>query len=124
MTRWTPEELDAIGAADELNIAPVREDGTLRSSTTIWVVRIGDDLYVRSYHGRSGSWFGHVLASDSGRIRAEVLSATSPVEEPADADPSAIDDAYRRKYARRGRQYVDAMVSPNAAAATLRLVPR
>ena len=40
------------------------------------------------------------------------------------ADDRAIDEAYRTKYGRSGGGYVDAMVSPNARAATLRLVPR
>jgi len=44
--------------------------------------------------------------------------------EPGDADHAAIDQAYRRKYARYSRTYVDPMVSPDAAAATLRLTPR
>ena len=46
MSRWTSDELDKIGAAEELQIASVRRDGTLRKPVTIWVVRHGDDLYV------------------------------------------------------------------------------
>jgi hypothetical protein len=52
MGDWIPDELNKIGAADELQIAALRPDGTLRPFTTIWVVRVGDDLYVRSYRGR------------------------------------------------------------------------
>jgi hypothetical protein len=44
--------------------------------------------------------------------------------EPGDADQSAIDQAYRAKYARYSRSYVDAMLSDDARAATLRLLPR
>jgi len=47
MTAWTGEELARIGAADELELAALRRDGTLRKPVTIWVVRHGDDLYVR-----------------------------------------------------------------------------
>lgn len=54
MTSWTPEQLGAIGTADELDIAALRPDGTLRPYTTIWVVQAGDGLYVRSYRGRTG----------------------------------------------------------------------
>ncbi len=61
MRDWTAEELDRIGAADELEIAALRPDGSLRPFTTIWVVRVGDDLYVRSYRGRRGGWFRSVL---------------------------------------------------------------
>ena len=48
MTAWTSDELDKIGAADELELASLRRDGTLRKPVTVWVVRRGD-LYVRSY---------------------------------------------------------------------------
>jgi hypothetical protein len=41
MIAWTTDELDRIDAADELEIASVRSDGTLRAPTTIWVVRLG-----------------------------------------------------------------------------------
>jgi hypothetical protein len=44
MTAWTTDDLDKIDTADELEIASVRPDGTLRNPTTIWVVRLGDDL--------------------------------------------------------------------------------
>ena len=57
MSVWTQDELDRIGSADELQIAPRRRDGTLRRLVTIWVVRLGDDLYIRSYRGRSDAWF-------------------------------------------------------------------
>ncbi len=57
MNAWTSDELGRIEAADELQIASVRRDGTLRNPTTIWVVRLGDDLYVRSVNGRTSGWF-------------------------------------------------------------------
>jgi Uncharacterized protein conserved in bacteria (DUF2255) len=63
MTDWTARELNVIGAAEELDIAPARPDRSLRPYTTIWVVRVGDELYVRSYRGRRGSWFRHALQS-------------------------------------------------------------
>lgn len=48
MGTWTSDELDTIGGAEELEIAPVRDDGTQRKPVTIWVVRDRDDIYVRS----------------------------------------------------------------------------
>ena len=48
---WTDDELARIGDATELELASRRPDGTLRSFTTMWVVRVGDDLYVRSAGG-------------------------------------------------------------------------
>ncbi len=124
MRDWTAEELDRIGAADELEIAALRPDGSLRPATTIWVVRVGDDLYVRSYRGRRGAWFRSVLQRPEGRIRAGGLSRDVAFQEPDDADHAAIDHAYRTKYAGYASSYVDPMVSPDATAATLRLIPR
>ena len=49
MTGWTSDELARIGTAEELQIASLRRDGTLRNPRTIWVVRVVDDLYVRSH---------------------------------------------------------------------------
>jgi len=51
MTNWTSDELNKIGKAEELQIESLRSDGTLRNPVTIWVVRIHDDLYVRSVNG-------------------------------------------------------------------------
>ena len=123
MNEWNSIELDEIAAAEELDIASVRPDGTLRPYTTIWMVRVGDDVYVRSYRGRGGGWYRHALRRHRGRIRAGGIERDVTLEEPEDADHHAIDDAYRRKYARHASTYVDPMVSPVATAATLRLAP-
>ena len=47
MGAWTEAELADIGSANELLIAPERRDGTLQSSRIVWVVRHGNDVYVR-----------------------------------------------------------------------------
>src|SRR5689334_11494653 len=57
MANWTGDELDTIGKADELQIVTVRSDGTKRKPVTIWVVRHGDDLYVRSGYGDRAAWY-------------------------------------------------------------------
>jgi hypothetical protein len=113
-----------IGAADELQIAALRPDGTLRPFTTIWVVRVGDDLYVRSYRGRGSTWFRSVLQRPEGRIRAGGVTQDVAFAEPEAADHDAIDQAYWSKYGHYGNAYVDPVVSPNARAATLQLIAR
>ncbi len=70
MTTWTSNELKKIEAAEELELASVRRDGTLRNPVTIWDVRVGDDLYVRSAAGRAGSWFRATQARHDGHIQA------------------------------------------------------
>jgi hypothetical protein len=57
MNGWTSEELSKIGTAEELRIRSLRRDGTLRRPTIIWVVRHGEDLYVRPVNGRTSGWF-------------------------------------------------------------------
>ena len=57
MATWTDNELDRIGLAEELQIAARRDNGVLRNPVTIWVVRLGNDLYVRSVNGRTSTWF-------------------------------------------------------------------
>jgi len=124
MSDWTPDQLATIGAADELQVTTVRPNGLLRAYATIWVVRVGDDLYVRSWRGRGGAWFRAVQQRPEGRIRAGGIERDVTFEEAGDADPNSIDQAYRTKYARYARTYVDPMVAPAARAATLRLFPR
>jgi len=70
MAAWTGDELARIGAAEELHIASRRPDGTLRRTVTIWVVRHGDDVYVRSVNGRAGGWFRGTEDRQQGHIQA------------------------------------------------------
>jgi hypothetical protein len=124
MTAWTNDELEAIGAADELQIAPRRGDGTLHKPVTIWVVRVGDDLYVRSWRGRTSAWFRGAQARQAGRISAgDVEKDVALVEETEPARNEQIDAAYRAKYGVSGADYVDDMLAPAARATTLKLVP-
>jgi hypothetical protein len=124
MSTWTSDELSKIGAAEELELASVRRDGTLRKPVTIWVVRHGDDLYVRSVNGRTSSWFRSAQDRHEGRIRAGGVERDVTF---ADADHDIndqIDAAYRAKYHRYAASIIDAIVSPQARATTLKLVPR
>ena len=124
MTTWTSDQLDTIGTADELEIAPLRRDGTLRTPVTIWVVRHDDDLYVRSWRGRGGVWFRTAQARHEGHIRASGIEKdVTFVEETDPGINDQIDAAYRAKY-RRYASYVPPMISPQARATTLKLVPR
>lgn len=123
MTRWTADELERIGTADELGIASRRPDGSLRPFITIWFVRLGDDLYVRSMHGRSNPWFGHAVAAGEGRIRVGRVERDAVFEEAGSALDADLHAAYHAKYDRYGQSVVGTVVSPEAARATLRLVP-
>lgn len=124
MTTWTSDELNKIGSTEEMEIAPRRRDGTLRKPVTIWVVRAGDDLYVRSYKGRGGAWYGAALMSHDGRIWVGGVEKDVTFVEEVDAGINdQIDTAYHAKYDRYP-QYVAPMVVPEARVTTLKLVPR
>jgi hypothetical protein len=123
MTAWTSDELAKIGSAEELQIASRRRDGTLRNPVTIWAVRHGDDLYVRSVNGRGSSWFRSVQARHEGHIRAGGVDKDVTLVE-VDGDISdPITAAYRTKYRRYAISIIDSITSPEARAATLKLVP-
>jgi hypothetical protein len=123
MSTWTSDELDRIGGAEELEIASVRRDGTLRKPVTIWVVRHGDDLYVRSVYGRGSSWFRGVQVRHKGHIQAGGVDKDVLLDETDDINDE-IDVAYRAKYQRYAESIVSTIVTPEARAATLKLVPR
>lgn len=125
MTTWTNDELDEIGGAEELTIASVLADGTLSEPTIIWVVRLGDDLYVRSYLGRGSKWFRRVQARHEGHIRAGGVEAqVAFVEEPDPPINDQIDALYRAKYSHHSKSVVDSVMTPEARSATIKLVPR
>ncbi len=125
MTRWTSEELNKIGTAEELQIASIRRDDTLRKPVTIWVVRLGDDLYVRSVNGRNGTWFRGTQVRHEGRIQAGGLEKdVTFVEEPDPDINEQIDAAYRSKYRRYAASIVNSILTPQARSATIKLVPR
>jgi len=124
MITWTKDELERIEKAEELEIASLRQDGTLRSRRIIWVVRLGDELYIRSVLGRTSDWFRGVQSRHEGRIWAGgVEKDVTFLEEPDPALNDRIDAVYRAKY-RRYPADAAAIISPEARSATLRLVAR
>jgi hypothetical protein len=125
MTTWTSDELNKIGKAEELQIASLRRDETLRNPVTIWVVRVGDDLYVRSVYGRSSGWFRGTQVRHEGHIRAGgVDKDVTFVEETDESINEKIDVAYRTKYRRYAASIINSTLTSEARAATIRLVPR
>ena len=125
MTTWTSDELKKIGTAEELRIASLRRDGTLRKPVTIWVVCLGDDLYVRSVNGRTGAWYRGVQVRHEGHIRAGGVEKDVTFVEEADPDiNNQIDAAYRTKYSRYAASIINSIISPKARSATIKLVPR
>ncbi|GAA3612413.1 DUF2255 family protein [Nonomuraea rosea] len=124
MTAWTSDELATIGDAEELDLASRRADGTLRRPVTMWVVRVGDDLYVRCMNGRAGAWYRGTQTRHQGRITAGGVAAVVTFADPGDtAVHDRIDEVYRTKYRRYGANIIGGVVNPESRAATIKLVP-
>lgn len=123
MSTWTDDELDRIGSAVELDLESERTDGTLRTPVTMWVVRDGDDVYVRSVKGRNGPWFRGAQARRQGRISSGGVHKDVSFQDADPGDWSGVDAAYRRKYGSY-RGIVDHVLTEQSRQSTIRLVPR
>jgi hypothetical protein len=131
-TAWSTDELATFETADEVRLAVRRADGTLRRPVTIWIVRVGGDLYIRSVNGPSATWYRPVQERHEGHLEA-----------PADRDGAGhdgvgrdvtlaaadsrldnqVDSAYQYKYGRYPNSYVNAIIAGQARATTLCLRP-
>ena len=124
MKQWTSDQLDKIARAEEVQIAPMRRDGTLRKPVTVWAVRHGDDIYVRSVRGRSGHWFRGTQERHEGRIRAGGVQQDVTFVDAAHDIDDEVDAAYRAKYRRYAGSILNSVLTPEARSSTLKLVPR
>ena len=126
MSAWTTEELTRIGEAGEMDIATRRGDGTVRKPRIIWVVRVGDSLYVRSVNGPDAAWYrgtrtrmqGHI---DAGGVERDVTFVDAGRTDDGALD-DAIDEAYRAKH-RYSPSAVSYINSAQARSTTIELVP-
>ena len=123
MSPWTADDLSNVGAAHELELATVRRDGSLRKPVTVWVVRVDDDLYVRSWRGRTAAWFRAAQDRREGHIQAGGVDKDVLFIPAEDRINDQIDAAYRTKY-RHSATFVEPMVSSEARATTIRLATR
>jgi len=127
MIAWPKEELRRIAHADDMRIAPFREDGmTCGTPTWILSVEVDDVIYVRGYSGRRSLWYQAAVRQKAGRIHTAgrmIDVAFEPVDGPGDEPINVrIDDAYRAKYSRS--PYLNAMTGKRARGATVKIMPR
>ena len=124
MSAWSDDELRRIADAEELEIAPVRRNGELRSATPIWVVRADDDLYVRAAYGSGSGWYGVARTSRRARISAGGVERNVAIEDADESVFGAVDAGYRSKYGSRYAGIVETINDAEHRATTLRLVPQ
>lgn len=120
---WDTDELHRIVQADDLHIAPFRDDGaTYGTPTWVWAVVVDEALYVRAYHGRGSRWYRAAMKQRAGRIIAAGMTKEVIFEPVVGPINEQIDDAYRAKYG--GNPYLSAMIGTQAHLATVRIMPR
>jgi hypothetical protein len=123
MSTWPIDVLRKIAQADDLHVAPFREDGvTYGTPTWVWSVAVGDALYVRAYHGQDSRWYKAAVRQKAGRITAAGMAKEVTFEPVEGLTNDHIDDAYRAKY--KGSPYLGPMIGARARSATVRVRPR
>jgi hypothetical protein len=124
VAEWTSEELKRIAVAEELQIASLRRDGTLRGPVTIWVVRQGDELFVRPVNGRNAGCFRGVQVRHEGRMWAGGVEKDVTLVEADDGMNAQLGAEYRSEYRRDAASIAGSIVTPQAQAARIKLVTR
>jgi len=124
MALWTSDQLERIGGAEEVRVESVGEAGKLGKPVTIWAVRHGDAIYVRSVRGRDGRWYRGVQKTRQGRIRGGGVQHDVTFEEAEAGVEGEIDAAFRTKYRRYAGAILNSVLTPQARSATLKVVPR
>ena len=120
---WPTKELQEIAEADDLHIAPFRDDGkSYGTPTWIWSVAVEGELYVRAYNGQESRWYQAALRQNAGRITAAGMTKEVTFERIEGLISDRIDNAYRIKY--RGNPYLNSMISARARSATIKITPR
>jgi len=120
---WTEEELAVIGSAEEAELATAGPSGRLRRPVTVWVVRVGDNLYVRSWLGPEGRWYRSVQGRGEGHIAAGGVEKDVVLVPAGGVVDDAVDDGYRGKYRRYAGSHLEPMIAPGARATTLEIRP-
>ncbi|QHC58723.1 DUF2255 family protein [Rathayibacter sp. VKM Ac-2760] len=122
MTSWTPPLLDAVAGADELRIGPLLSSRS--AHVPIWVVRVDNALYVRSFRGADARWYRRVTSRGAATAVSAGLAFDVDIHPVGEELRDRIDAAYREKYGRYGAAYLTPMTAKAAVDTTLRLTPR
>jgi len=117
----TADALQHLADVEEIRIGFRRPDGSTRS-VPIWVVQVGDHIYVRLVRGPKGGWYRRLRANPDGEVRDG--EHRHPVRAEPVTDASTIDQvtrAYESKYG--SSPFVRPLLGGPSVEATLRLDP-
>jgi hypothetical protein len=119
---WKPKTLSEIADQEEIRISSERKNGGYNRSTPVWVVRVDDDLYVRSGLGRNGFWYRHATESQAYVDAAGVRYKVNLILRTDPASIAAVDEAYRKKYS--ADPSLPLLLTDQARSTTSRLIPQ
>src|SRR5262245_35932541 len=123
MATWVKGDLRKIADADDLHIAPFRDDGkTYGTPTWIWSVVVEDALYVRAYNGQKSRWYKAAMRQKAGQIIAAGMTKEVTFLPVDSLINDRIDNAYRAKYSKS--PYLNPMIGACARSATVKVLPR
>ena len=129
MSTAVPQHFDAetrnrLAQAQEIQLERQRSGAMVPGQrTTIWVVGVGDDLYIRSVRGPAGRWYQAITANPTATVHLDgqrIAVRAIPVTD--DATIERVSEAYRRKY--RNDPSMPTMVCDDTLPTTLRVEPR
>lgn len=121
MAKWDNAILDRVASAKELEISSRRADGTLSRPVTIWSVRVGEDLFVRSVYGEK-PWYNALKNRGKGHISAGDVDLDVTFQTPVTDGLDQIDQAYWDKYSKYPG-IVPGCVNETARSTTIKVTP-
>ena len=113
--------LNQLNSREEIDIETQSATGRTHR-TTIWVVVVDNNVYVRSVRGRAGRWYREITANPQGAIYIDgrrIPVRAIPVSDPATI--ARVSNAYLQKY--RNSPFANSIVREETLPTTLQLEP-
>jgi len=115
----TPAQLNVLDNSQEVRIETMSSTGNSRK-TIIWIVVVGDEIYVRSVRGEDGHWYQRALTNPLVAIDIDGERVEFRAVHVDDAETIlAVTDALQAKYRPGGS--LDRMIREEVLDTTLRL---
>ena len=128
MSATAPKHFDAdvrdrLAQAEEIEIdVPRTEASASIRPTTIWVVVVDENVYVRSWKGKAGRWYQRISKDPQATVYVDghpIPVRAIPVTDAATI--AQVSDGYRRKYFED--PFMRSMLRDEILPTTLRLEP-
>lgn len=118
---WTPETLHAFETADELLLVLSRE-GRDDIEVPVWVVRVGDEVLLRSQDGVASGWFRRVELQPDQNVELAGIRMPVRFDHVAGHLEHEVNEAYVGKYG--GPTFPQVLLGAEAVEATVRVSAR